>query len=37
VTAADATIGLVDDPAVPAAEAAEEQAEQTAQNPVQQR
>jgi small conductance mechanosensitive channel len=37
VTAADATIGLVDDPAVPAAEAAEEQAEQTAQNPAQQR
>jgi moderate conductance mechanosensitive channel len=34
VTAADATIGLVEDPAVPAAEAAEEKAQEKAQDPV---
>jgi small-conductance mechanosensitive channel len=34
VTAADATVGLVEDPAVPAAEAAEEKAQEKAQDPV---
>jgi len=37
VTAADATVGLVDDPAVPAAQAAEEQADDEVQGAVRQR
>jgi small-conductance mechanosensitive channel len=37
VTAADATVGLVDDPAVPAAQAAEEQTHEKNQGSVQQR
>jgi moderate conductance mechanosensitive channel len=37
VTAADATVGLVEDPAVPAAQAAEEQTSDDVQDPVRQR
>jgi moderate conductance mechanosensitive channel len=37
VTAADATVGLVEDPAVPAAQAAEEQTSDDVQGPVRQR
>jgi moderate conductance mechanosensitive channel len=37
VTAADATVGLVEDPAVPAAQAAEEQARADVQDPVHRR
>jgi moderate conductance mechanosensitive channel len=37
VTAADATVGLVDDPAVPAAQAAEKQTSDDVQDPVRQR